>query len=474
MTAYKNTALRDLNWGLLSQGLNIASGLLLLPVVLIYLSSEEVGLWFVFSSLVGLAQLLELGFQPTIARYVAYIYAGSQRLEKVGIPENNEKGPLNQLLLGQVFTAAKRVYLWITLVVLFALLGCGSIYIISLLPPTLSWEKVVGAWVLFSLGFIANFYFGYYISFLQGRGDITASNQVVVVSRLIMIFVGSAVLFAGLGLVGLGLASLLSAIISRFLLHRLFWDIRRPEILKLKNSPPPIDQSSSSILWHNASKLGWVYLGAFLITRMNILIASSFLGLAVAASYALTFQILITLSSLASTLFTIKLPSLNAEQIRGRVSVILASFGQSLVVAWALFVSIAIILIIFGNSLLVFIGSHSKLLDRNLLALFAVIMLLEMNHGLCASYLTTHNEVVFVRPALISGFLIVTSSILLVSFYHLGVLGLLLSQGIVQLAYNNWKWPMEAANKMGCSFLHVLNSGITEIYSNLIVRRANF
>lgn len=471
MTVHKKISFRDINWGFSAQFLNIAAGLLLLPVILTCLSLEEVGLWFVFSSLVGLAQLLELGFQPTIARYVAYIYAGVQRLEKVGVSTNRGNEPLNKLLLGQVFVAAKRVYFWITFVVTVILLIGGSVYIASLLTPGMPLESVIIAWTLFSLGFIANFYFGYYNSFLQGRGDITFTNKVIVVSRLIMIFLGSVFLFAGLGLTGLGLASLMSAMISRILLHRLFWNMARPEISYLKSTHLVNDSQTFDVLWHNALKLGWVYLGAFLITRMNILIASSFLGLAIAASYGLTFQVLITLSALASTLFTIKLPSINSEQIRGRADIMLASIGQSLVVSWILYIFVASVVILYGNYFLEAIGSNSRLLDMSFLMFFSVIMLLEMNHSLCASYLATYNEIPFVRSALLSGFFIFVSSILLTSTFHFGIWGLLISQGVVQLVYNNWKWPKEAAKKMGCSFLHVMNRGVVELYSNLFIKR---
>ncbi len=459
MSNHKATSLRDLNWGFLSQGLNMATGLLLLPVVLISLPPEEVGLWFVFSTLGSLAQLLELGFQPTIARYVAYVYGGAQRLEKVGIAPAGGAQPLNKPLLGQVFLEAKRIYRWITLAVSIVLLGGGSTYIISLLSPSIPWQHVIVAWILFSLGFLANFYFGYLNAFVQGRGGITDTNRVVVLSRTIMIAAGSVFLLAGFGLVGLGLASLLSAVTSRLMLRRLFWNEALPETAYLRKALTAHDLQTSGVLWHNALKLGWVYLGAFLITRMNILIASKFLGLTAAASYGLTMQILSTLVAIASTLFTIRLPTLNAEQIRGPADKTLANFSQSLAVSWALFGVAAIIVILFGNSILALIGSHTQILDTIPLVFFFAIMLLEMNHSLCASYLTTYNEIPFVTPALLSGFFIVVSSVLLISVAHLGVWGLLLSQGIVQLAYNNWKWPMEAAKKMGCSFFKIAATG---------------
>src|SRR6266567_8101153 len=69
---------RDIYWGYAAQLLNVGAGLILLPVVVRYFSPEDVGLWFVFITLAGLAQLLEFGFQPTLARNTAYVYAGAR------------------------------------------------------------------------------------------------------------------------------------------------------------------------------------------------------------------------------------------------------------------------------------------------------------------------------------------------------------------------------------------------------------
>ena len=461
-------SMRDVNWGVLAQGLNIASGLILLPVVLIYLSVEEVGLWFVFSSLTGLAFLLELGLQPSIARYVAYIYAGAQKLQKVGISSDENNKSINFNLLGDVFLSAKKIYFRITILVLIFLLGLGSLYITSLVTSSLSLMTVLLAWMMFSIGFIANFYFGYYIAFLQGRGEITIANKIIVTNRLLMISFGSLFLILGYGLIGLGLASLLSTVLSRFLLHYMFWKDNTPEALYLKRINMIYDKNTSGVLWHNSVKLGWVYVGAFLITRMNVLIASSFLGLTIAASYGLTMQILIMLSTLASTLFTLKLPSMNAAQAIGKSEKILMSFGQSLTLSWLFYFLAAAFIVMFGNDVLKYFGSNALLLENNLLIAFSVIMFLEMNHSLCASFLTTFNEVSFVASALVSGFLIVTLSMIFVYVLEFGIWGLILSQGFVQLAYNNWKWPKAAAEKIQVSFLSLLYIGFSNIFNHAL------
>ena len=110
------------------------------------------------------------------------------------------------------------------------------------------------------------------------------------------------------------------------------------------------------------------------------------------------------------------------------------------------------------------IGSRTHLLSPSLMFVFAVVMFLEMNHSLCATYLTTYNEIPFVRAALVSGLGIMIISIVLITVLHSGVWGLVLSQGVVQAAYNNWRWPTEAAKKMQHSFAYVITNGFKGLW----------
>jgi len=459
-------SMSDIHWGFLAQGLNVATGLLLLPMILRYLPPEEVGLWFVFMSLAGLAQLLELGFLPTITRNVAYLYAGAQKLNAYGYEPTTEHVHLNIELLQQLFMAAREIYLVVSLSTLAFLAVIGTTYISMLLTHSMPQFQIIFAWIAFALGYVINFYYGYFNGFLQGRGDVKASNQIIVANRVVLIVLASLLLAEGWGLLGVGFASLISSVIGRGLAARIFWSGGGAETFSLKVAKVIKNNSLISILWPNAKKLGWVYLGSFLITRANVLIASSFLGLAATASYGLTFQILTTFTSLSAVVFNLNMPHFSGDQIRGRHENILEKFGKSLATGWLVYLVCTVILFLFGNTLLALIGSRTHLLEANLLFLFVIIMFLEMNHSLCAGYLTTFNEIPFVRAALVSGICIVSISVLTVSVFHFEIWGLLLSQGVVQVFYNNWMWPMEAARKLNHSFAYVLASGFRGLWKD--------
>ena len=58
-----------------------------------------------------------------------------------------------------------------------------------------------------------------------------------------------------------------------------------------------------------------------------------------------------------------------------------------------------------------------------------------------AELIATSNEIPFVKANLISGFIIIILTTCSLQFTQLGLIGVILSEGIVELSYNNWKWP---------------------------------
>jgi len=99
------------------------------------------------------------------------------------------------------------------------------------------------------------------------------------------------------------------------------------------------------------------------------------------------------------------------------------------------------------------------------LAILGLVILLELNHSIAGNYLTTINVIPFVRAALWSGLSIALISILLVKV--MGVWALIVGQGVVQLAYNNWKWPIMSIKSLGGCYTKIILGGFFET-SNII------
>jgi len=454
----KQATKKDLVWGYIAQGLNVGAGIILLPLVLRFFGPADVGLWFVFLTMAGLAQLLEFGFQPTLVRNVAYVFSGAKSLSKEGFAENASGAEVDEELLSGVYYASKRISRFVAIIAAVVLFVGGTFYILSLLEPSQDAFHSILAWVFFAFGYVINFYFGYLNAFLQGRGDITHSNMVIVVNRSIMLGLGAIAICFGGGLVGLGVASLFSALISRLLA---VWLFNRGLTVKISSKYFSLDVQSqiTGALWHNASRLGLVQVGSFLIQRSSILIAASVLGLDMSAAYSMTISILLTLSAVSGVVCQVNMPQMSALQSSGATGKIRPIYGETLILSWLVYVTGFACVVFFLDPLLNVIGSEVTLLPPPELLLLGLVFLLEVNHSIAASYLTTQNKVAFLWPSLLAGAAIVVLSLVMLTYFAPLPWVLVFSQGFVQLMYNNWKWPVEAVKHLGGNFIDLLQSG---------------
>lgn len=427
----------DILWGYLSQFFNMASSLLLLPFILYFMTTEDVGLWYVFVSIIGLIQLLEFGFLPTVSRYIAYVYSGAQNIELDKVPDYEVDRGINIELLSGIIFSAKKIYGWVSILALFLLTIAGSVYI-STLEYSGDRALVYSSWIIYGAAAIVIFYFGYYSSILKGRGDQTKLNKSIVLSKLSNIIVTIPLLYAGFGLLAIALGVLMSAIVDRILVRFFVFDkcaLETIEAFKIKTA-----KDYTSVIWGNAKLMGLVQLGNFLTVRSSVLIVSSVIGLEAAATYGFTLQITSVAVIVASMYFGLQLPLMNSAQVSNNITIIKSTFLKSIGISWVLFFIYMFGTITLGVYLIEALFDSANLLPRPMLIVFLIAAFLEMNHSLCTAYLTTKNTIVFMKPMLITGILIFSFSLCFGSIF--GLWGIILSQFFLQLIYNNWKWPL--------------------------------
>jgi hypothetical protein len=129
-----------------------------------------------------------------------------------------------------------------------------------------------------------------------------------------------------------------------------------------------------------------------------------------------------------------------------------------------------LVVLLFGNKMLDFIGSNIKLLSLPILSIIAFYMLLNLIHGIAATFLTTKNYIPFVFPTIISGVVITFSTALLLNVTNLNLYALVLPTLIVPLFYNNWKWPLEVAKDLECNFFKIFPIGLKQLTNELFTR----
>lgn len=93
------TSPKDVIWSYACTILTPISGFILLPILLIFLSDTEIGLWYVFIAISGWPSLLFLGLSPAFSRNIVYCISGASALSKSGSVEYSAGRGINWHLL---------------------------------------------------------------------------------------------------------------------------------------------------------------------------------------------------------------------------------------------------------------------------------------------------------------------------------------------------------------------------------------
>lgn len=446
---------KNLLWGYVGYGSSFGTNIILLPLILHFLNQNEIGLWYVFLTIGTLVSMIDFGFSPQLARFISYANAGAISLKEEGISLESTGEP-NVHLISKLLTASRNLYLCLACFVLLLLLSVGSIYIVSLVNFS-STLVVISAWALFCFATFINILFCYYSSYYKGIGDFVTLNRALLLSRVSQIFFTLVGLYCGGGLIAVSLSFLISAFVFRLFLISKVNNFKKK--YSLKNTNRFFEYEIFRVIWHNSWKEGVVLLSRYSILQANTLLCSLYISLSETASYALTIQVFTIISSVSVIYFTIKLPELNAAKINCQIDYSKCLFSKLWISFIGVYWFLVLILFIIGIPLLEYI-KPGIMLDNSLIMVVALYIFLESNHSLFASYISTSNKLPYVFPYLISALVGIVLSYSLLNYTNFGVWGILLSHFVVQLSYNNWKWPQYVFTELKSNFVDLLFSGI--------------
>jgi len=449
---------KDILWNYSGSILNIGVNLILLPIILRYLPTNDLGLWYVFGSIASLVLLLDFGFSPTIMRNLVYAWTGADDIKEQGVPVTLTGALPNSRLMETIIIASKKIYLIIALLAAVILLVIGTPYISVIVDGNYS-ESIV-AWLIFSFGIVMNLYYSYWNPLLKGVGGIKQANQILVITKSsYLIFTGIGLIFGG-GLIWLSLMYVTSGFIIRFFSKIAYKNLTNTKI-NLQVTSKEIKDIFKK-MWPNAKKQGFITLGAWLITRSTTIFSSYYFGLTVTAQYGLSLQLLSFVGVFSVILFSAYSPELASAKTLLNDSHFKRIFSRTIFVQWVIGIIGVISIIYLAPILLNLINANSTLLPTKYLLLMGIIIFLEQNHATFASLITLTNRVPFLRASLISGLLIIVMSLLSIYLTNLGVLGLIIVQGIVQLSYNNWYWPRFVLKEGNFTIMDIIKIAIKD------------
>ncbi len=436
-------------WSYVGTGLSISVNIILLPFVLHFLSAPEIGMWYVFSSLNVLVNLLDFGFNATLMRNVAYAWNGSGELKSEGVGDGVQAGEVSRELLANVIHTCRFIYAGISIVALALMVSLGTAYVhvVSQDPGNPMWEA---SWIVYAAGVFLNLYYGYMNACLRGINSVAENYKTVAASKLLQLALTPVLLILGFGLLGTSVAYFFSCIILRAMLsHYLFSSdlIPKLSLRELAALPKQPIKDLVKTIWHNAWRDGLVTVSIYLSTQANTLICSAVLGLSSASTYGLSIQITTVISNLAYIWYNANMPKIQGYVARGENSKVAGVVRQSLLAYSSISVAGYAVFVIAGPPVIGFF-KPTMTFDMTVLVLICGYMFLYRGINLFASVISCYNTIPYMPAFATTSVASVLLSYACAAFLHMGELSLVLPPILANLAYNVWKWPREASKLM--------------------------
>lgn len=466
------TSRADVIWNYIGTVVSMAGNFFLLPLLAIYLTSEELGLWYVFVAVSNLAMLFEFGFNPTFSRNIVYVMSGARRLTKYGCDFESVENGVDWRLLHTVIVASKFVYAGIAIIVLMVLATVGTWYI-SIISVQLSGMSHWVSWVIFCLSVFFNLYFLYTNTLLRGFGDIAGENRAKTFARLFQLVLSAILLIGGSGLIGASLGFLANGLLIRLLAKiRLRQHVDVIEGLKTDNSKVSLSEirnvlsSISYVAWRD----GCVQLAAYASTQAMSITASLTLGLGETGTYSIMLQLGNAVCNFAAAYPKSFFPAFQSAYAIKDTSRQKQIVSTGLTTYWLLFAvgTIGVALVV---SPLISLFKSDYIANFALLTALCAYLGLWNQHSIACNFIIGMNEIPYIRGYIVAAMIGVILSFTFSGALRMGAWGLVFGQGISQLLYNNWRWPAYLARKLDSSYFSLINQGVVNLRRSFTNRK---
>ena len=438
---------RDVAWSYASTIFTIGAGVILLPFILNQMSAETVGIWNIFQTITALVMLLDFGFRPSFARNISYIFAGVKQLQVNGVANAGHESDVDYSLLKGTLLAMKKFYRWLAVAMFIVLATGGSVYFYYILQKyTGDRQDAMIAWILLIAINCYNLYTLYYDALLLGKGYIKQNQQITILGQIIYLGTAIALIYSGFGLTAIVSAQLIATIIRRILAYRVFFG------KELKEHLSQVEAQDSKQIFRtiapNAVKVGMTYFGGFLVNKSALLFGSAFLSLEQIACYGITLQVMDVLARCGTVVYQAFIPKLAQYRAEKDLRQLKRYYQYAIFSNLVIYLVGGIVWILAGDWALAIIKSETTFLPIAMLSTMLIISLLEHNHSISAGFIMADNKIPFFIPSLVSGAATVVLLWLFLSPLHWGLWGMIIAPGIAQLAYQNWKWPLEIIKEL--------------------------
>jgi len=443
----------DVAWNVAASVMRLASGFIMLPILINRLSAEDLGLWTtVFIALNSAIILLDFGFFTTFSRNITYIFSGAKELKGEGLGEMDPSGRIFYPLLKGTINAMKVYYSSIALLLAILFASVGYFYIEKILVGY-SGDPVMTrvAWFAYGALLCYQFYTYFYDAILMGRGFVRRSRQIIVLSQCIHIVVGSILLFSGFGIISLVISQTLSTLVNKELARRSFFDREIKD--NLRKSASESWKKILGIMWKTAYKSGMSSAAWTLSNKMLPLIAPLFIPLALTSSYGLSKTVVDITYSMSVIWFMTYYPKLTQVSFHQNNQEVKRLFVKSQFMIIGVVLLCAASALIFGDFVLSILKKERTFLETPIFALFFISALFDAFTYISTQVLLSKNRVPYYKAQILSAFAVVIVLYLSLKFVSNDIAILVVVPFAIQLLWNHWYWFAKVVKMLNVRFV---------------------
>lgn len=458
----------DTIWGYLSTIVSMSINLIMLPFILKYLDSDSVGMYYIFSSLSMLVSFFDFGFGPAFARSISYAWSGAKELNSEGGSLSYNVEP-NYYMLKKLIITCRCFYGVIAGFSLILSMSIGTVYIINLSNGQ---HTYISSWLVYAIAIFLNLLFNYYSSLLRGIGAVRLVNKAMVIGRFAQIFMCVLLLNLKFGLIGVAIAYLVYGTLFRVIAKKYFNEYnnlkkRLSDLKETINKNEIIEMMK--ILWPNTWKEGIVTISNYVANQGTTLLCSLFFSLYQTGLYSITTQLVQAIVTVSSSLYNTYQPALQSAYANKDKNEQKKLFATIITTYIVLFTFGMIALLTIGRPVLKWIKPEYQLQFFVVLGIGVYQFILKYRNCY-ATYFSSTNRVIYYKAYFISAVLGIILSYATLSFFDIGLAGLIIPQIVSQLCYNAWYWTKKAHSEMQTNSIELLKIGCKETY-RMYIRR---
>jgi O-antigen/teichoic acid export membrane protein len=442
------------SWGV--NGLRLASGILLLPLLTHKLAKPEFGMYYVFLSITALQPFLDLGFSSAMGRFVAYAMAGATSIQAQGVapPSAGACSP-NFTLAWQILRTTRRLYLWMALAGCFVMGIWGTFQVSLNVKETASPHFTWAAWGMALFCASLELYSLWWNAFLYYMNRVQKAMQVAFFSYIARLSLACGFLLLGWGLASVPAAGIVGCLITRHFSRR--------GVLRALGAPASSESLTQGsllrLMWPNSWRLALQLFSVWLRTNANTAICAPIFGLVKTGEYGLSVQAMNLSTGMASVWSQVKWPQVSQLRSAHNWPGMRRTLWPRIWLQTLTFLALAAAAIFLGPPLLKLLGKDKQMMSTPWLVLLAASALLDMTYTFWGTLLSVENRIPTLWPAVITNVACLGLAFGLSRFTNLGVPALVLAPLVSGIVFNFWYWPLAGARMLRTTWWRFMFSG---------------